>query len=63
MLSVAVLRFHACPEAGPGIDQLKFSQLADGPSSKNDQSKKSITGAAVNNGERIWTQGMTKDQL
>ena len=56
MLSAVVLHFHARPEAGPGIDQLKFSRLADGPSSKSDQSKKAITGAAVINGRRICAQ-------
>ena len=63
MLSAVVLHFHARPEAGPGIDQLKFRWLADGPSLKSDQSKKPITSVVINNGRRIWTQGMTKDQL
>jgi hypothetical protein len=56
MLFVAVLRFHARLEAGPGIDQLKFRWLANGPSSKSDQSKKSITGTVIDNGRRICVQ-------
>ena len=53
MLSAVVLHFHARPEAGPGIDQLKFRWLADGPSLKSDQSKKPIIGAVIDNGRRI----------
>ena len=56
MLSAVVLCFHARLEAGPRIDQLKFSRLADGPSSKSDKSKKTITGAAVDNGRRTCVQ-------
>ena len=56
MLSAVVLHFHARPEAGPGIDQLKFRWLADGPSLKSDQSKKPIIGAVIDNGRRICVQ-------
>ena len=43
MISATVLRFHGCPKAGPEIDQLKFKQLADGPSLKGCQFEEAIT--------------------
>ena len=67
MISATVLRFHARPEVGPRIDQLKFRRLVDGPSLKRWSIQRSRSLVQKNlSVSRIGisqTKEMTRDRL